>query len=135
MKKELPLFFILKMAVLVGALHYTGIYLYLYWRLANFDKLVHFVGGFLIAFICIIIIYFERMPKVNKYHVIILGLFSALAIGIAWEFFELQAQFTSLSDQHYWLDNGGDIVLDIIGGCMASIYFLSKYGSSTKRIS
>lgn len=129
MNKKLPLGYILLITVIVGVMHYAGTYLYLYWRLDNYDKLVHFFGGFLMVFICLTILYFKKMPFVRMSQILLVGIVASLAIGIAWEIFELAAHVTSLSSPTYWWDNGGDVAVDLIGGLIAAFSFNRRYSS------
>lgn len=132
MKKQLPLFFILAITALMGSLHLVGTYFYFYWQLPGYDRIVHTVGGFLAALIVLVIIYFYRMPQVKKSHIIILGLFAALVLGLCWEVFEITSSITSLSDADFYINNGGDVIFDLFGGLLASYYFMHAYGDNIK---
>jgi hypothetical protein len=132
MTKKLPLFFILAVSSIVAFMHLVGMYLHLYWRLDYYDKPVHFLGGFLVAYICLIIIYFKRMPHVNKSHVYLVGLFAALMIGLAWEVFELRIGLTAFGDYDFYPNNTGDVLADLLGGIVATWYFIQTYKNSEK---
>lgn len=127
MHRKMPLLFILGVTFLIGVLHYVGTYLLFYWRYTGFDKIVHFSGGFLVAFVVLCVIFLQKMPHVSKKHLWTVGFFATLFMGLAWEIFELKAGNTAFSDKGYWLDNGGDVLADLIGGCAAIYYFIRRY--------
>lgn len=128
MKKNWPLLFILLVSLWILILHLMGTYLFFYWRYTGYDKIVHFSGGFLVAFVSLCIIHLERMPAVSRAKLWRLGFFAAVVIGIIWEIFELTSGNTAFTDKGYWLDNGGDVVFDVIGGIVAVYYFIRRYG-------
>jgi ABC-type Fe3+-siderophore transport system permease subunit len=97
-----------------------------------YDKLVHLVGGFLVAFICLSIIYVKRMPNVRISHLLLMGIFASLVIGVGWEIFELQADITSFKEVDYWSNNSSDIVADVVGGLVATWYFAQRFSLSKK---
>lgn len=68
------------------------------------------------------------MPAVSRAKLWRLGFFAAVVIGIIWEIFELTSGNTAFTDKGYWLDNGGDVVFDVIGGIVAVYYFIRRYG-------
>jgi hypothetical protein len=127
MNKNRPYSFLLGLTILVGILHYAGVYLYFYWRISGYDKVVHVLAGFLLTFMCCLLFYFKRAPRVSRSQLIIFGLLASLSIGLAWEVFELWAGITSLAQADYFVNNGGDIVADVVGGIGAVGYFIKKY--------
>jgi hypothetical protein len=127
MNKKFPLMTVFGLVIVLGLLHFAGVYLYLYWREPGYDKIVHLVAGFLTAFTVMMVFYFRQLPDVSKSYLLMLSLLATLVIGITWELFELRAGITSLNDQHYWFDNAGDVVGGMIGGLIALMYVIKKY--------
>ncbi len=134
MTKRLPLFFILGITFLVGVFHITGTIFYLYWQIPGYDRVVHTLGGFLVTFISLVIIYFHRMPKVKFSHIVLVGIFASIVIGFGWEVFEFQTGNTSFGDPDFYRNNIGDMICDVLGGIIAIYYFIRTYGD-TKHIS
>ncbi len=134
MNKRLPFLFFLKVAVVFGLLHFFGIYLQLYWRVSGYDKLSHLTGGFFATCLVLTVLYIKRLPGISRRELITVGLFAALVVGIAWELFELRFGITALSDAHYFRDNGGDVLFDVLGGAAGLFYFITHYGKSAKQI-
>lgn len=52
-----------------------------------------------------------------------LAIVSALVVGLLWEIFEVYFGITLLSSRGYFVNNGQDIVMDIIGGAFGYAYF------------
>lgn len=132
MKRNIPLLSFLLLVVILGFLHFAGIYLHLYWRVQSFDRLVHIIGGFFVAIASLSIIYGSKLQTVKRSHSLMVGIFAALVVGILWEIFEVQNGITSLRDIGYWIDSIGDILSDFIGGCLAALYFIQL--SAPKKI-
>ena len=126
MSTRLPFFFILYCVIILALLHFAGVYLELYWRLPGYDKLAHLLGGFLAAFTVLSFVFIKQSPHVSKRQIISVGVLAAFSVGIAWELFELQAGITALSDTHYYINNGGDVFFDIVGGVAGVFYFIKK---------
>ena len=82
-------------------------YLQWYWLVPGFDRIVHTLGGFLVTFVSLVIIYFYRMPAVRRSHIVLVGLFAALVIGFAWEYFEIQSGITAVGQPDFIRNNGG----------------------------
>lgn len=127
MKKIHPLLLLFCAAILMTIMHVAGTFLYLYWRVEGFDRVVHFTGGFLAAFTTLYFLYWRQVAEPKNRHLIIIGILAALIIGVLWEIFELEDGMTFLADSGYWVDTVGDVVSDIVGGLVACLYFV--YGS------
>lgn len=127
MNKRLPLIFILSLSLVVAILHVTGTYLNWYWLVSGFDRIVHTLGGFLVTFISLVIIYFFRMPAVPRWHIILVGIMASLVIGLGWEAFELKTGITAWGQIGFVRNNGGDILFDVVGGLLAIMYFIKRY--------
>ncbi len=106
----------------VAVLHYLGFYLQLYWRVGWYDRVVHTLGGIWIA---LTLFYFLKTRMVSipdTVWLFFVGIGAALIVGIIWEFFEVKAGITVISDKGYLADTVGDIISDVCGGLLASVY-------------
>ena len=118
---------IIGLGLLISIFHYLALKLFLYWTTDWFDVLMHFLGGFLIGLIMIAFIkrihVNEEMPsKKLLFTAVILGV---LVIGLTWELWEIFVGFTDvLKDQ---VDTMIDLVMDLIGGIVATLYYYFKY--------
>lgn len=110
--------------VIVGALNFLAVYLYLYWTIWWFDMLVHFLAGTCVAMTAILFYYFYKNQSVPSIHTsILVALGFAISVGLLWEIYELLVHVTSFSDGlDYYLDTGSDLLMDVSGGIMGSLY-------------
>ncbi len=99
--------------------------LHLSWNYWWFDKLMHFGGGFAVSMAFAILCSYFSLFTQNKAKAISLSLLSVLVVGVAWEFFEIYADITFLSDgASYIKDTIFDIVMDLFGGYVGILYSL-----------
>ena len=116
---------IIIVGILVSLLNKLALAWSLYWTTDWFDIIMHFLGGFLIAMIALLIISRLNLiaPKVAQNFILIVG--GALFIGISWELFEL---FTGMTNVYLdKLDTALDLVMDTIGAVSAFYYSKNKY--------
>ncbi len=133
-----PLFLFLFFIVLViGILHQIAIRYYLYWTLDWFDILMHFLGGFWIAFATVWTIifsdYFRFFQNKNFRFFILASFLSAFVIGIFWEIFEYTYDITFWADG-YVFDTVKDLVMDSLGGIVASLFLYKVYKKRLQKI-
>ena len=100
------------------ALHYS-----LYWHLWWFDIVMHFLGGFWLAFAAYYIFYFsgyfKKMSK--KFSFFTLSLTTVILIGVLWELLECVAKVSTIQS-NYILDTYLDLFMDVTGWLVA--YFI-----------
>jgi hypothetical protein len=124
-----------KESILIGLivliLHIFALKFYLYWTVLWFDIPMHFLGGFLIGLIVISIIKRVQLAVqksdeiLNKWLLFISVILAVLVVGLTWELWELFVGFTDvLSDK---ADTVMDVVMDLIGGFAAILYYYFKY--------
>lgn len=109
----LPCFLLL---ALIAALHWTGTDLGYYETTGWFDVLMHFLGGAWVSgtALWLAAVY---LPDRHLYLVSVRNLvLCALAVGIAWEAFELLMGWTSFGMENYWGDSALDLIMDSLGG-------------------
>ncbi len=86
---------------------------------------MHFGGGFAVSMAFAILCFYFSLFTQSKAKAIGLSLLSVLVVGVAWEFFEIYAEMTFLSDgASYIKDTIFDIIMDLFGGYIGILYSL-----------
>lgn len=129
----MPLFNVIRLAlvvaVFVALMHglATAFYLYsFYWW---FDIPLHFLGGFCAALVSLYFYshFYRRkasfMSSTRVFSVVIAGV---IAVGVIWELFEYSAGITFNTVGNYPLDTVKDLIMDILGGYAAYVYFIFR---------
>ncbi|MFA6324652.1 MAG: hypothetical protein WCX46_00245 [Candidatus Paceibacterota bacterium] len=88
-----------------------------------FDMLMHFMGGFWLGLV-FILLFWNKIFDFNLILKIILGV---LFIGLGWEFFEITVNHFTIKEYFNVLDTISDICFDIAGGIFAILYFFKNY--------
>jgi hypothetical protein len=123
--KKSPLILLLGVIIAVAVLHILGLKFYFYWRFGWYDTVVHILGAFFVA--TAVLYYFSSsvtLPNLSTTKIFIIGLASALVIGIIWELFEVKIGATFVTRPEYIPDTIGDLLSDIVGGILGSLYSL-----------
>lgn len=109
----------------VAFLNFVDSKLYLSWYYWWFDKSLHFTAGIIVGISSFIFSsYFPKFFNKNK-KIIVFSIIAIFIIGILWELFELYFDITSLSDGYvYYKDTFIDLVMDVLGGFLGTIYSL-----------
>ncbi|MBU4536520.1 hypothetical protein KJ603_00585 [Patescibacteria group bacterium] len=117
---------------------------FLYWRFWWTDIVMHFMGGFWLAFCGYYIFYLSGWFKslkfsslkekfyslTKKYSFLVISLSFVLSISLLWEVFEL---FFAFPLKHgYVFDTILDLIMDIIGWGVFYFLFLKKVKTSQK---
>lgn len=106
----------------------------LYEKIQHFDKVLHFTGGFLVGWITWLF-YQKELTGTHYLKKFILILAGTALLGLGWEFTEYTSSgidyYTELDFTHYLYigtihDTVHDLVLDLIGGTLAALYFLRR---------
>lgn len=113
----------LGLVVIFSLLHFSALFLHLYWTVWWFDNAMHFLGGFIGGLIVIWFlfdsgIFYKRVPSLLIPFLLVLLL--ALIVGVAWEIFEY-VNGIAKSTEEYIPDTFRDIVFDVLGGAFASL--------------
>ena len=125
-KKPLFIEFFL-ILILVAVLHYAATIFFLYWAVAWFDILMHFLGGLLIGLMTLYIFFTSGYVKYpNGHWVVVLSvtLGAVLIVGLAWELWELFAGLSDVLKDR--ADTILDLIMDMIGGSVAFLYGKNK---------
>lgn len=102
--------------VIIAALHWIASDIGLYETTHWFDILMHFLGGAWVAgatlWLAAVYLPDHRLYLVSVRNLVL----CALAVGIAWELFELLMGWNTLDMPNYWGDSVLDLVMDCVGG-------------------
>lgn len=117
MQRHFVLTIALILAMLVGMLHTLAIHYYLYWRFPYFDMLPHSAAGIMVG----ILLYFLARHKLEAKDAWWLAFLGAIAVGIAWEFFEYGAGVTK-NEPGIVFDTLKDLTMDTLGGLLGATF-------------
>lgn len=102
-------------------LHIFAIYFYLYSYTWWFDLPMHLLAG-TFSGILSLWLYWPRMANAGSYRKFAIAVAGALAVGLAWEFFEYFAGITQNGIGSYPVDTAKDLIVDTAGGAGAYLY-------------
>jgi len=128
---------IIKFPLIVLIIHFLSWPVYDYWP--RFDILMHFLGGFSIAFMSVDLYkYFLKKHKTMRTPrtILFFGLFSFITlIAVLWEFHEyLLDYFFQLKTQLSLADTIGDIFMGMLGGYIGlSLIFINQIIKTKKK--
>lgn len=108
----------------IGVLDFMANRLYFYWTIWWFDMMMHFLAGVCVAMIAVLLwnkfikeLYWKR----NK--IIFVGFIGVLFVGVLWEVYEVYFNLSIPEEGWvFWRDTMSDLVIDIFGGFLGSIY-------------
>lgn len=89
---------------------------------------MHFLGGFWVASVCLWIFYGNYLFKVSKpsrVRVFAAAILFSIVMGVAWEVFELATDIILFPE--YIPDSVLDMVMDIVGGFFAYLFYIRNY--------
>lgn len=100
----------------IAVLHILAIEQTYYWSLPWYDIMMHFLGGFWLAFF--IFWLHSIKPFLSKVGIVSVLLF-VIGVGLLWEGYEIFFKMTFMGDPEYPFDTSLDLVMDMIGGVVA----------------
>lgn len=108
---------------LVGILHWIASAHGYYWTVDWYDIMMHFLGGAWVALVALWIA--DSFPRfsIMRYASLRNILLFVFAFGVAWEIFELIMCFSDPSMPDYKLDTVIDLIMDTLGGLVATKLF------------
>lgn len=126
-------FLVLILCIFVGLLHFLSVEIALYWTFFGFDKVMHFLGGFVAAGfgLSFFFLYLKRASEDKRlFSICTTAILSSLLVGVLWEIAEL-----GVIDTHavyyfrvfgWWSlsDTIGDLIFDGLGGLFSAGVFL-----------
>ena len=101
--------------------------LHLYYSIWWFDMVMHFMGG---AWLGLVFVWFEskkNLPIILNSSLVLKVVAWILLVGIGWEFFEYYFINYMAQNNFDIIDTMSDLVLDLSGGLLVTIYFARKY--------
>lgn len=113
------------MFMVVGILNWIATHFYLYWTVYEFDSLVHFLGGILVALFFLWFYFYSGFfsPKRRDFNQFLkISFLSILFVGVLWEAFELIVGVTGFLDKEYVYDTTLDLIMDFLGALVGCFY-------------
>ena len=120
--------------VLIALANAAALYWHLYFYIGWLDIPMHFLGGLWLGLFALAWYYRAPLPKkkdTTTLFVFTLAVSVAMAIGLAWELFELSAQtFIERASAHDLVDTLGDLTNDLLGAVLsAGIFIRGRYNA------
>ncbi|MDO8483079.1 MAG: hypothetical protein Q7S86_04665 [bacterium] len=116
-------------AIFVAFLHVAATMFFLYSFYWWFDIPLHFLGGFCAGLISLYFYsYFHRRTAVSMRpsRGLLVAIIGTVMVGLAWELFEYFAGITFNTVGDYPIDTVKDLIMDILGGYAAYLYFIAQ---------
>lgn len=122
--------YIVLLGLLIGLLHILAMNFFLYWDIAWFDILMHFLGGFWVALLGLwILALLINIESFTLRRILYVSVFFTLGIGIIWEVFEFGAGLSFVGPEG-WPDTILDLIMDMVGGLTAGFYVWNRISKS-----
>jgi hypothetical protein len=124
MRREIFSILVLASIALIGVLDAYANAFFLYWNFWWFDILMHFLGGFSVGLTSVWLLgIFKRnvLEIVTTKQIFYIAVSTSIIIGVGWEFFEYFSG-TYLGEKKIVFDTVLDLIMDTIGGMVASIF-------------
>lgn len=114
---------------IVFGLNFLATFLNWYRLMWWFDMLMHFLGGFFIAWLVIYILMRFSKEKRIIYNSFLIKqvLLWSLVIGLGWEWFEWATDFITGAGDMHMLDSYSDIFFDMAGALTALLLFKNSF--------
>ena len=117
--------FLFAVLTVLAALHFFGLYSGAYARLFWWDIIMHFLGGIWVGGMTLwLFLRSVGRTGATVARAYCIGFAAALAVGIAWEIFEVIADPLLSGEAGYVLDTTKDLFMDSAGGLAAGGLFL-----------
>lgn len=108
---------------IIGIANLVANKLHLYWTVWWADVFMHFSAGFCVAMASVLLWHYLLDRKISLRKSVFVSFLVVLIVGLAWEVFETHFEIEILSDGYlYVYDTVSDLILDICGGLLGSIY-------------
>lgn len=130
-----PLFWEMSVLLLiVGILNYIAYSYDLYFKLHEFDSVVHFFGGAALSAFFIWLYFYSGFfePKSRKLcDFLMVSLFGAMFIGLTWEIYEFFLGEVVIRGVEYPYDTMMDLIMDFLGATTVCFYGYLKTSPPT----
>jgi hypothetical protein len=113
------------MFMVVGILNWVATHFYLYWTVNEFDSLVHFMGGVLVALFFLWLYFhsgFFEPKKRNFTEYLKVSMLAILFVGVLWEAYELLIGEAKFAGEEYAYDTILDLIMDFLGAIVGCFY-------------
>lgn len=123
--------------LIITALHFTAMQFDLYWRVGEFDSLMHFLSGAWVALAALRLYFFSnyfRPLKRGLKDFLAVATLAVIFISVLWEIFELAVGATFVEAREYSFDTSLDFIMDILGGIAAALYAYMREIPSFSRV-
>ncbi len=114
----------LVVGVIISVAHYFASHSGLYYAVAATDVAMHFLGGLWVGLGALLFFFTSgtvRLPRRDARVVAVITIVSAMAVGLAWEVYELwDGLVDPVLDR---ADTSLDLVMDFLGAAVAFWYF------------
>jgi hypothetical protein len=115
------------LAIIIGFLYWSAIYLSLFWLLPWYDIPMHILGGFWVSLAVFAVYQYLGKEISTNVNIVFVLLPITLLVGILWEIFEYKTGLAFVSDDGYFFDTVKDLVDDVVGSVVAFYYLNHKY--------
>ncbi len=107
----------------IGAANLIANKLYLYWTVWWADVVMHFSAGFCVAMASVLVWHYLLDRNISLRKSAFVSFLMVLIVGLLWEIFETHFEIELISDGYlYVADTVSDLILDVCGGILGSIY-------------
>jgi hypothetical protein len=113
--------FLLLLASILAVAHRSAIAFQWYWHYWWFDIAMHFLGGFLIAGVLLLLspsLQWLARKSNGVFSTGFLIVLGTLIVGLAWELYEYYLGVTFIEFRQYAFDTALDIIMDLAGAIM-----------------
>ena len=125
-----PLFWeLFLLTVVVGVLNYFALAYDLYWFVYEFDSLMHFLAGALVAIFFIWVYFFSGFFNPTKrtlFAFLKIAFLSSIFVAVSWEVYEVFLGEVVVQGLEYAYDTTLDFIMDILGILGATFYGYMK---------
>ena len=125
-----PLFWeLFLLTVVVGVLNYFALAYDLYWFVYEFDSLMHFLAGALVAVFFIWVYFFSGFFNPTKrtlFTFLKIAFLSSIFVAVSWEVYEVFLGEVVVQGLEYAYDTTLDFIMDILGILGATFYGYMK---------
>jgi hypothetical protein len=105
---------------------------FLYWKINEFDSLVHFLGGAFVALFFLWLYFFSGFFNPNKRRFrdfLLVSMLGVALVSVVWEIYEIFIGEVIFSGPAYPFDTTLDFIMDTLGGLSACFYAYLRAGT------
>ncbi len=125
MTKKLLFWETFGLLLIVGILNELARAFNLYWRVAEYDSLLHFLGGAFAASLVLWLYFYSGIfypPKRNFGRFLLISFLAITFIAVVWEIYELVLGEAKFNEFGYGFDTTLDFIMDFLGAFAICFY-------------